>query len=170
MILFIAPRLLSPFADRLECATHVSTPVETFRPAQEFRLLTSHNGCAVTKTYRHISANLLFTYRELLTERPLFTHCCGASFVSLALRCCPLKIGDRPTSDNPTIVLRECDPGRKSALTCFASCVFSAWLHTSPHRRAPPTTAIAAALQPGPSRHYTKDAGVFDPTSQGKNA
>ena len=56
---------------------------------------------------------------------------------SLLLQCCLLKISDRPRSDNPTIVLRECGLGQKTPLTFAASSVFSTWLsHSSASRRA----------------------------------
>src|SRR5581483_2623460 len=95
MILFIAPRFyLAPLPTDLECATHQTLRCKHV-PCTRVPSLTSHNGCAVTKAYRQISVNLLFTFRGLLVWTLAFAiQFCGRLLV-FVLHCCPLKISDR---------------------------------------------------------------------------
>ena len=128
---------------------------------KSFVSLTSHNGCAVTKAYRQFSVNLLCAARELLGWTLACIHPPRIVLLPFLLQCCPLKIGERPKSDNPTIVLRECDTGHKSALSSIAYCVFSTPVTRVLAMHLGPTTAIAAVLQRLPSKHYTKEAVLF---------
>ena len=150
----------SPFADTPECATPVSTLRRHWPPTR----VSSLNFPQRMRCHQDLSADFgkssLYCSCTALWTLAFLPASAGHPVV-LLLQCCPLKISDIPRSDNPTIVLRECDTGHKSALTSIASCVFSTPVTRVLAMHLGPTTAIAAVLQRLPSKHYTKEAVLF---------
>jgi hypothetical protein len=82
MILFIAPLLLSPFAERLECATHVSTPAEDNSLGQEFRLF---NFPQRMRCHQRFGKSYLLS-GELTSEARLFVDYAVTSAAILLLK------------------------------------------------------------------------------------